>query len=619
MEINLAIIDFNPGQGGGVNPSGTLDISENGVYNVYTYSSASVDVHPSVSLSETYISNGSYNITGEFNGGVITVDVPAPQFVTETLNVSANGTYNPGEGVDGYRQVVVDVPQSVIGYTQKDITEGTVEIINLDNSASFVASSAFYSNTTIQTVNLPYATSVGASAFNFCRSLTKVSLPMCSYIDSNAFYNCTSLTSIDIPMCSYIGSYVLYSCMLLSQVSLPVCSYIDTGAFRGCSALEKIDLPKCYKLNDSAFQNCPSLSQVSLPRVLRINPDTFEYCVEIQQMTLPLCSYIDRYAFAGNWNISMKLQSLYLPLCNTLSNNALGTKYLSDLSVPMCISFYANLIENSVISTLSLPIVNYLSNHIFYNCTNLTSLTLGTGTYVIPSYDTNMLYNTPIMSGTGSIYVDAAMYDKWITTEGWSSLSERFVSIGNTDPMLSFSDGLVYGKTSYIEDNFLTYLGIDYNSTISMSLPNCIICKNFSYFDNLQSLYLPECQYVENLISCSTLSIIDLPKCKVIKELKECPFLTSINLPMCECLFGFYNFEMCYKLTSINLPVCNYMESIGEVGGNCSLTLGSNEVCYLSGTLHNNITSIYVPASLVDVYKSAENWSYYSDRIFPIE
>ena len=78
--------------GGGVNPSGTLEISENGVYNVYTYSSASVDVHPSVSLSETYISNGSYNITGEFNGGVITVDVPAPQFVTETLNVSANGT-----------------------------------------------------------------------------------------------------------------------------------------------------------------------------------------------------------------------------------------------------------------------------------------------------------------------------------------------------------------------------------------------------------------------------------------------------------------------------------------------------------------------------------------------
>ena len=180
MEINLAIIDFNPGQGGGVNPSGTLDISENGVYNVYAYASASVDVHPSISLSETYISNGSYNITGEFNGGVITVDVPAPQFVTETLNVSANGTYTPGEGVDGYSQVVVDVP--IDGWDQKSFTEGTVEIINLDNTASFVASGMFQNNTNIQTVNLPYATSVGNSAFYYCTSLNQVSLPVCSYI-----------------------------------------------------------------------------------------------------------------------------------------------------------------------------------------------------------------------------------------------------------------------------------------------------------------------------------------------------------------------------------------------------------------------------------------------------
>ena len=37
------------------------------------------------------------------------------------------------------------------GWDQKSITEGTVNIINLDNSASFVASNAFYNNKTIQT------------------------------------------------------------------------------------------------------------------------------------------------------------------------------------------------------------------------------------------------------------------------------------------------------------------------------------------------------------------------------------------------------------------------------------------------------------------------------------
>lgn len=261
MYIDLVTINLCPGQGGGgVKPSGTLEISENGVYDVYTYSSASVDVHPSTSLSETYISNGSYNITGEFNGGVITVDVPAPQFVTETLNVSANGTYNPGQGIDGYSQVVVDVP--IDGWDQKDITEGTIEIINLDNSASFVASSAFKEGKII-TVNLPYATTVGASAFFRCYSLSQVNLPVCSYIEDNAFYNCRLLNQVNLPVCSYIGNSVFFNCFLLSQVGLPLCEYIGSGALRTCSLLS-LSLPVCSYIGGLAFYGCSSLSIITI-------------------------------------------------------------------------------------------------------------------------------------------------------------------------------------------------------------------------------------------------------------------------------------------------------------------------------------------------------------------
>ena len=238
-----------------------MTILENGEYNVYNYASASVDVHPSASLSETYISNGSYNITGEFNGGVITVDVPAPQFVTETLNVSSNGTYNPGEGVDGYSQVVVDVPIS--GWDQKSFTEGTIEITNLDNTASFVASSAFKNDTNIQTVNLPYATSVGASAFQNCSSLNQVSLPVCSYIANNAFYNCKLLNQVNFPVCSYIGNSVFFNCYSLSQASLPLCEYIGSGAFRTCS-LQSLSLPVCSYIGGLAFYACSSLSIITI-------------------------------------------------------------------------------------------------------------------------------------------------------------------------------------------------------------------------------------------------------------------------------------------------------------------------------------------------------------------
>ena len=313
MYIDLVTINLCPGQGGGgVKPSGTLDIVENGVYNVYSYSSASVDVHPSASLSETYISNGSYNITGEFNGGVITVDVPAPQFVTETLNVSANGTYNPGQGIDGYSQVNVNVP--IDGLDQKDVTEGNIEIINLDNSASFVVSNAFKDNQNIQTVNLPYATSVGNFAFQGCSSLSQVNLPVCSHIGNNAFYRCYSLSQVNLPVCSYINNNAFYGCSSLSQVNLPVCSYIGNSVFFNCFSLSQASLPLCEYIGSGAFRTC-SLQSLSLPVCSYIGGLAFYGCSSLSIITIGysgICSLGDARTFETT-QITSSTGSIYVP------------------------------------------------------------------------------------------------------------------------------------------------------------------------------------------------------------------------------------------------------------------------------------------------------------------
>ena len=311
MYINLITIDLCPGQGGGgVKPSGTLEISENGVYNVYTYSSASVDVHPSASLSETYTTNGTKTITGEFNGGVITVDVPAPQFVTETLNVSSNGTYNPGEGVDGYSQVVVDVPIS--GWDQKDITEGNVEIINLDNSASFVASRAFYSNKTIQTVNLPKCISIGIRAFYSCSNLISVSLPECNVIGSGAFEKC-GFSEIYLPECKSIYETAFADCSNLSFISLPKCEYISAtlmGVIVGTFEYTKISsifLPVCSFIGAYTFRSAEYLTEITLGYssvcYLRFT-GAFDY-TQITSSTGRIyvpASLVDSYKSATNWS-----------------------------------------------------------------------------------------------------------------------------------------------------------------------------------------------------------------------------------------------------------------------------------------------------------------------------
>ena len=250
MYIDLVTINLCPGQGGGgVKPSGTLTIVENGVYNVYSYSSASVDV-----------------------------------------------------------------PQSVTGFTQKEITEGNIEIINLDNTASFVVSNAFKENKTIQTVNLPNCTSVGNSAFYSCSSLSQVSLPVCGSIMLYAFTRCSSLTQVYIPMCSYIGSNAFYGCSSLSQVNLPVCSYISNSVFFNCFLLSQASLPRCEYIGSGAFRTC-SLQSLSLPVCSYIGGLAFYGCSSLSIITIGysgICSLGDARTFETT-QITSSTGSIYVP------------------------------------------------------------------------------------------------------------------------------------------------------------------------------------------------------------------------------------------------------------------------------------------------------------------
>ena len=718
MYIDLVTINLCPQGGGGVKPSGSLDIVENGVYNVYSYSSANVDVHPSASLSETYISNGSYNITGEFNGGsitinvhpseslsktyisngsynitgefnggVITVDVPAPQFITETLNVSANGTYTPGQGVDGYSQVVVDVP--IDGWDQKSATEGAIKIINLDNSASFVASSAFQYNNTIQTVNLPNCTSVGAYAFYDCNSLSQVSLPVCSYIGENAFYDCNSLSQISLPVCSYIGGVAFRNCNSLSQVSLPVCSYIGDYTFYSCSSLSQVSLPVCSRIGDNAFRYCSSLSQVSLPVCSRIGDYAFYSCSSLSQVSLPVCSRIGDYAFYSCTNLStviirnsevcsisnatfsytlLSKGYVYVPeslvsayqVANNWSQYSsrifpipkdlefrnglvygwatyLDPGYLNELgitapdvtSVSMSlltsissstfmnhynmISYdIPNLIEypddafNGCSSLSELHISIPVGNRAFANCTGLTVVNIENTNGIIPA-GSDIFSNCNNLS---LIYVPDNYYESYISADGWSEYSSlMFKSI----PKIAFSNGLVYGSIKSIDSTYTTTLNINKDDVISVDLINCenVGLKTFYSNQQLTQVNLPECVSlgVNAFAECIRLQTISLPKCEYIGD---------------SCFQGAFQSNTTGYDININLPVCSYIgnSAFYWTQRSLTLTLGYDGVVDLPSGSHTfeatTVRSIYVPASLVDAYKSATNWSLYSTKIFPI-
>lgn len=235
---------------------------------------------------------------GEISGG--------GQFITEPLNVTSNGTYTPGQGVDGFSTVTVDVPQSVTGYTQKDITE-EICITDLNNSASFVGNSAFAYNSCLTTVDLPMCKTVGDEAFARCFRLEQFSLPMCSYIGNSAFYTCRPLSQVNLPMCSYIGIGAFNGCWSVSQVNIPVCNYIGNFAFTDCSYISQVNLPMCSYIGSLVFgyNNLLSIITIGYSGVCSLNNSNAFSATQITSSTGSIyvpASLVDSYKSAKNWS-----------------------------------------------------------------------------------------------------------------------------------------------------------------------------------------------------------------------------------------------------------------------------------------------------------------------------
>lgn len=103
-----------------------------------------------------------------------------------------------------------------------------------------------------------------------------------------------------------------------------------------------------------------------------------------------------------------------------------------------------------------------------------------------------------------------------------------------------------------------------------------------------------------------------------------CAGLTSIDIPNSVTSIDNGAFSYCSSLTSVNIP--NSVTSIGylvfhDCSGLTSVTVNATTPPTLGVDAFDNTNNcpIYVPCESVDLYKTAENWSAYADRIHRIE
>lgn len=142
---------------------------------------------------------------------------------------------------------------------------------------------------------------------------------------------------------------------------------------------------------------------------------------------------------------------------------------------------------------------------------------------------------------------------------------------------------------------------------------------------NLTSVDLTSLESAGNSVLgyCDYLTSVNLPNLTSVGNglLNTCPSLTSVNLPNLTTA-GTHLLAYCTSLTAVGFP------NLTSVGGNFlsnspklqSIYLRSTTMCTLGGvtTLPSSV-SIYVPASLINSYKTADYWKEYASNFKTLE
>lgn len=182
-------------------------------------------------------------------------------------------------------------------------------------------------------------------------------------------------------------------------------------------------------------------------------------------------------------------------------------------------------------------------------------------------------------------------------------------------------------KVDYIRD----YMFYQHQNLKNAEFPIATSIGNYSFYTcpALMQVNVPEATKIGQFAfrNCTNLTTINYPLVTEIGQgaFDGCQILESINtlnITTVEPL----TFRYCENLTTIELNNVNVIKS--QAFYNCgvtSLILKGSEVCTLENKdafyftpIEEGSGYIYVPASLVDSYKTADNWSIYANQIVAI-
>lgn len=323
---------------------------------------------------------------------------------------------------------------------------------------------------------------------------------------------------------------------------------------------------KPYFLYSYSTSDGPSI--LNFPNVLEVGDAAFYDVRRLTSINFPVCKRVGEFGFYN----CLSLSNINIPLVEYLGSYA----------------FY-----NTMISLASFSKCTYLGKLAFGGCTKLSSANLPVCEVV----------ETGVFNNCNSLAYLSIPKLKIIGSGAFSSLTAPFLS----SIIFSASQCTIIGDYAFC-------------SCVTLSGANFINCSSigshaFRNCYSLKFINIPSCEYLGSYAfsSCSLLSTINLSACKIIgrSAFANCYSLSRVDLGALTEL-SYSTFVSCYHLLSV------YIRTSFQI------SLPNNGVFY-STPISTYTTStggvrgkIYVPASLVETYKSATNWAAYSSVIYSI-
>ena len=465
----------------------------------------------------------------------------------------------------------ITIPNTVTSIGERAFGEcGRLESLNIPRGVTTIGNYAFVNDYYFTVPDLSHITSIGTQAFQSVKAGTITIGESMTSIGNQAFQNSTVEQVIIDHMPASMGTSVFYNCDKLTSVEINDGTDIQSYTFNGCDNLETITFPASLStIGKEAFLNCKALDNVVFPESLTsIGQSAFEGCSSITSLSIPgNVTY-----FYRAFRYCTSLQSVTFPTSATFTK-------IADSAFSGCTN----------LTTTSIPAnVTKVQQNAFSDC-GFTQMPEGWGRQGL-SYDSTPFYGCQLQTvelGSGITTLGAGAFSYCTSLNGGSSfvIPPQVINIGGDCfrnsgftvlPEGMNRSGITLGTNLFLNGIF-TSVEINGWGTV----PGYCFRNN----QQLKSVKMDGVTTVGGsaFIECSALEEVD---------------------------FG-------DDITSIGYDCFNGADALRTI-----IIRNSSAVCTLSTRLRASTTApmplIYVPASLVDSYKSATAWSQYASYIRPL-